>query len=55
MNTFATLGVLKVLHSGQGIDIDGVVLRGLCDLIETTKTRTTPYHSHGDGQIEKMN
>ena len=43
------------LHSDQGANVDGAVFQGLCDLIEAAKTRTTPYHPQGDGQVERLN
>ena len=43
MNTFAALGVLKVyLHSDQGSNVDGVVLRGLCNLNEVDLNNSLP-------------
>ena len=30
-------------------------LKGLCELIDAAKTRTTPYHPQGDGQLERLN
>ena len=37
-------GYLERLHSDQGSNVDGVVPKGLCDLIEAAKTRTTDSH-----------
>lgn len=48
-------GCFENLHCDQGANVDGAVFRGLCDLIEAAKTRTTPYHSQGDGQLERLN
>lgn len=48
-------GCFENLHSDQGANVDGAVFRGLCDLIEAAKTRTTPYHPQGDGQVERLN
>ena len=35
--------------------MDGAVFKGLCDLVDAAKTRTTPYHPQGDGQVERLN
>ena len=40
-------GCFETLHSDQGANVDGTVFKGLCDLIDAEKTRTTrttPYH-----------
>ena len=48
-------GCFESLHSDQGANADGAVFMGLCDLIDAAKTRTTPYHPQGDGQVERLN
>ena len=48
-------GCFEGSHSDQGANVDGAVFKGLCDLIEAAKTRTTLYHLHGDGQVERLN
>ena len=48
-------GCFEGLHSDQGANVDGAVFKGLCDLIDAAKTRTTPYHPQGDGQVERLN
>ena len=49
-------GCFKGLHSDQGANVDGAVFsRGLCNLIDAEKTRTTPYHPQGDEQVERLN
>ena len=47
--------LFRGLHSDQIACVDGAVFRGLCDLIDAAKTRTTPYHAEGDGQVERLN
>ena len=48
-------GCFENLHSDQGANVDGAVLKGLCDLIDAAKTGMTPYHPQGDGQVERLN
>ena len=48
-------GCFEGLHSDQGANVDGAVFKGLCDLVDAAKTRTTPYHPQGDGQVERLN
>lgn len=48
-------GCFEGLHSDHVAYVDGAVFRGLCDLIDAAKTRTTPYHVEGDGQVERLN
>ena len=47
-------GCFEGLHSDQGANEDGAVFRGLYDLIDEAKTRTTPYHLQGDRQMERL-
>ena len=48
-------GCFESLHSDQGSNVDGAVFNSLCELIDAAKTRTTPYHPQGDGQVERLN
>ena len=48
-------GCFESLHPDQGANVDGAVFKGLCDLIDAAKTRTTPYHPQGNGQVERLN
>ena len=41
-------GCPEGLHSDQGPNLEGSVFHGLCDLINTAKSRTTPYHPQSD-------
>ena len=47
-------GCIKGLHSDQGASVDGAVFKGVWDLIDAAKTRTTPHHPQGDGQVERL-
>jgi len=43
------------IHTDQGKNVDGNLMRRLCDLLQITKTRTTPYHPASNGQVERAN
>lgn len=48
-------GVPLVLHSDQGRNFEGSVMRELCRLLGMKKARTTPYHPQCDGLVERLN
>ena len=48
-------GIPSVLHSDQGRNFDGELLRGVCELLEIKKTRTSPLHPQSDGLVERLN
>ena len=48
-------GCFDGLYSDQGANVDGAVFRGLCDLIDAAKRRTTLYHPQGDEQLKRLN
>ena len=31
------------------------MIKGICELLEVSKTRTTPYHLQSDGMVERFN
>ena len=51
----ARFGCPLYLHSDQGKNVDGKLVRAICDLLEITKTRTTPYRPCANGQVERYN
>ena len=51
----ARFGCPLYIHSDQGKNVDGKLVRAICDLLEITKTRTTPYRPAANGQVERYN
>jgi len=49
------LGCPIEIHTDQGKNVDGNLMRCLCELLQITKTRTTPYHPASNGQVERAN
>ena len=43
------------LHSDQGANLCSSVVQSLCQLLGISTTRTSAYHSKGNGQVERFN
>ncbi|CAC5419026.1 unnamed protein product [Mytilus coruscus] len=52
-STISRFGCPLEIHTDQGKNIDGNVIRQLCELLEITNTRTTAYHPASNGQVER--
>ena len=48
-------GVPKQLHSDQGTEFEGHLIRALSKLLGFAKIKTTPYRPQSDGQVERFN
>ena len=50
-----TFGCPVEIHSDQGKQFDGNLFKAFYNLLQITKTRTTPYHPASNGQVERYN
>lgn len=48
-------GALLELHTDQGSNFESVLFKSVCQLIQISKTRTTPYHPASNGKVERLN
>lgn len=54
-NFIINYGILVRIHSDQGANLDGNIIRELCNITGMKKSRTTPYHPKGNGMYKKFN
>ena len=51
----AWFGCPLQIHSDQGKNMIGTVFQGICDLLQISKARTTPYRPRSNGQVTRYN
>ena len=51
----SSFGVPYIIHTDQGANFESNMLKKLFQLLNSKKTRTSPYHPQCDGQVERMN
>ena len=54
-NFVVNFGLPKKIHSDQGANFEGKLIKELCNITGMTKSRTTPYHPAGNRMTEKFN
>ena len=47
-------GTLDVIHIDQGSNLKNEIMQGICRIFMIEKSRNTPYHPHGNGQVERF-
>ena len=53
--TVCRYGVPPYLHGDQGLNFNSEVIRSLCKQMGIEQTRTTPYHTQVNSQVERFN
>ena len=48
-------GMPRSVHSDQGSNFVGKIMTELCEILGIKKTKTSPFHPEGNGQIERFN
>ena len=48
-------GCPNIIHTDQGSNFTSSLFKSVCELLEITKTRTTPYRPCSNGQVERYN
>ena len=48
-------GAADVIHTDQGSNFNSENMQDICHIFMIEKTRTTPYHPQGNGQVERFN
>ena len=52
---FYKFGIPERIHSDQGRNFESKIVREICKRFDVRKSRTSPYHPEGNGQVERMN
>ena len=48
-------GAPDVIHTDQGSNFKSELVHDICRIFMIEKTKTTPYHPQGNGQVERFN
>ena len=48
-------GVPLQIHTDRGRNLESVLFKEVCRLLNVEKSRTTPLHSQSDGMVERSN
>ena len=48
-------GAPDVIHTDQGTNFNSELMHDICRIFMIDKTKTTPYHPQGNGQVERFN
>ena len=48
-------GAPDVIHTDQGSNFNSELMQDVCRIFMIEKTRTTPCHRQGNGQVERFN
>ena len=54
-NFISRFGIPQMIHSDQGANFTSALFQHVCDLLEITKTRTSPYRPCSNSQVERYN
>ena len=54
-NYVVRFGVPFVIHTDQGRNFDSALFKSFCAMLQSIKTRTTPYRPCSNGQVERYN
>ncbi|XP_068204608.1 uncharacterized protein [Palaemon carinicauda] len=52
---FYKYGIPQQLHTDQGRNFESALIKEICKRFNVKKSRTSPYHPEGNGQVERMN
>ena len=55
MKLCATYSLPEIVHSDQGRAFESIILRQTLEAFGTKETHTTPYHTQGNGMVERFN